>query len=46
MKRSVAKFVLFTSLVLSAFSVAGAIATEGKDGPNPQGCYPQCGGYR
>lgn len=34
-KKSIAKMLLFTSLVLSAFSVAGAIATGGKDGPEP-----------
>jgi len=34
-KKSVAKLVLLTSLVLSAFSIAGAIATGGKDGGNP-----------
>lgn len=39
MKRTTAKFVLFTTLVLSAFSVAGAIATGGKDNPMP---FPTC----
>jgi hypothetical protein len=35
MKRGVAKAILITAVVLSAFSIAGAIATEGKDGGNP-----------
>jgi hypothetical protein len=38
MKRSIAKLILLTSIVLSAFSVAGSIATVGKDGPNPAPC--------
>jgi hypothetical protein len=43
MNRSLAKFILLTSIVLSAFSVAGSIATVGKDGGNPAPpCPPTC----
>jgi hypothetical protein len=43
MKRSIAKLILLTSIVLSAFSVAGSIATLGKDGGNPTPpCPPTC----
>lgn len=38
-KRTVAKFVLLTSLVLSAFSIAGAVVNQGKDLPGP---FPTC----
>lgn len=43
MNRNIAKFILLTSIVLSAFSVAGSIATVGKDGGNPvPTCPPTC----
>lgn len=40
MKRGVAKMILLAALVLSAFSIAGAVAAEGKDGGSP---IPTCG---
>lgn len=42
MKRTIAKFVLLTSLILSAYSIVGAVATQGKDGPIGQCPPPYC----
>jgi len=46
MKRGVAKVILLTAVVLSAFSIAGAVATQGEDGgggPCPPPLVCPCG---
>lgn len=43
MKRTTAKFVLLTTLVLSAFSIVGA-SVGGKDQPGQDPCWPACSG--
>jgi hypothetical protein len=41
-KKTVAKFVLLTSMVLSAYSIVGAVATKGHDGPMPDCPWTSC----
>ena len=42
MKRTVAKVVLLMSMVLSAYSIVGAVATKGNDGPMPDCPWSSC----
>jgi len=42
-KKSIARLVLLSSLVLSAYSVVGAVSSQGRlDGPNPMCVPPEC----
>lgn len=45
-RKTIAKFVLLSALVLSAFSIAGAVVNEGKDGPEPLPLCPPCDASR
>lgn len=42
LKRSTAKFVMLVAIVLSAFSIAGALATNGVDGGGPLCPFATC----